>query len=130
MKKKTKKKIIILFISIILFLFVSMCIMIFFDNRYTDGIISDINKNTDIQNIEYVNKYDDSYIVVNNEYLYLLNNNYEEITKIEKTLLHKNKNNYDIVYRDKTIMYMDSYKNKDGVIFEYYDIYKYELIKR
>lgn len=104
--------------------------MIIFDNNYMEEIINNVNKNTDIRNIEYVNKYDGNYIVVNNEYLYLLSDNYEEITRIDKSLMHKNKNNYDIVYRDKTLMYMHSYKDKEGVIFEYYDIYKYELIKK
>ena len=53
---------------------------------------------------------------------------YEEIYKIEVNNIHKNKFDYDIVYRDSTIMYMDSSKNKDGVKFMYYDIYTYELI--
>jgi len=60
--------------------------------------------------------------------LYLFDSKYEEIYKTEIDKLHNNKNNYDIVYRNKTIMYMNNYKNKDGVIFKYYDIYTYKLI--
>jgi hypothetical protein len=66
---------------------------------------------------------------MDNEYLYLFNFNYEEIYKIKKKLLYDNKNNYDIIYKDDTIMYMDNYKNKEGIIFKYYDIYTYEVIE-
>ena len=102
--------------------------MIFFDSRYINDIENRIIKNTDIRDIVYVNEYDNNYIVMNNLYLYLFNDKYEEIYKVEIEDIHKNKNGYDIVYRDNTIMYMDSYKKKNGVIFKYYDIFTYELI--
>lgn len=130
MKKKMKKRIIILIISIIFVLFIGMYVMIFFDNRYINNVKDVVSKNTNIKNIAYVNNYDDNYIVVNNEYLYLINSNYEEITRVDLSLMYDNKNDYDIVYKDKTIMYMKDFKNKDGVIFEYYDIYTGELIEK
>lgn len=104
--------------------------MIGINNRYISKIEKDIYKNTDVKKIDYVNEYDKHYIVRNNEYIYLFNNNYEEITRIKLNLVYENKNNYDIVYRDKTIMYMDDYKNKEGIIFKYYDIYTYKEIDK
>lgn len=105
-----------------------MCIMIIIDNKYFNSLKKEILDNTNISDIEYVNKYNDHYIVMDNEYIYLLNSNYEEITSIKISLVYDNKENYDIVYRDKTIMYMDDYKNEEGIIYRYYDIYTYELI--
>lgn len=109
-------------------IFSSMLVMVFFDNKYISDIEKDVIKNTNIRDIVYVNKYDNNYIVKNNEYLYLFNDKYEEIYKVEIDDVYKNKNDYDIVYRNDTVMYMDSYKNKNGVIFKYYDIFTYELI--
>ena len=122
------KKGIVGFIFILILIFSSMLIMILFDNRYVNDIENKIIKNTDIRDIVYVNEYDNNYIVMNNLYLYLFNDKYEEIYKVEIEDIYKNKNDYDIVYRDNTIMYMNSYKKKNGVIFKYYDIFTYELI--
>ena len=102
--------------------------MVSIDKNNINDIKEDIIKNTDIKNIDYVNKYDNSYIVKDKKYLYLFNSKYEEIYKVEIDLLYDNKNNYELVYRNNTIMYMDNYKKKYGVVFKYYDIYTYELI--
>ena len=122
------KKLVIIFISIILFLFIGIWIVVGVDRNSIKDIENDIIKNTDIKKIEYVNMYDGYYIVIDLNNLYLFNKKYEEIFEVERDKIYKNKNNYDIVYRNKTIMYMDNYKNKDGLIFKYYDIYNYKLI--
>ena len=122
------KKLIIIFISIILFLFIGIWIVVGVDRNSIKDIENDIIKNTDIKKIEYVNMYDGYYIVIDLNNLYLFNKKYEEIFEVERDKIYKNKNNYDIVYRNETIMYMDNYKKKDGLIFKYYDIYTYELI--
>lgn len=109
-------------------LFVGICIMVGIDNVNINDLEKEIFNNTDIKDIEYVNKYDGYYIVRNSQYIYLFNSEYEEITSINVKLVYDNENNYDIVYRNKTIMYMDNYKNKEGIIFKYYDIYTYEVI--
>ena len=117
-----------IFISIIIVLFISMCIMVSIDNKYFNSLKKEILDNTNISDIEYVNKYNDHYIVMDSEYIYLFNSSYEEITRIKISLVYDNKENYDIVYRNKTIMYVDDYKNKERIIYRYYDIYTYELI--
>ena len=122
------KKVVRVFIFIILFIFIGVNIMIFMDKKYIDNIENDIVKNTKIKNLEYINKYGNSYIVMDLEYLYLFNGKYEEVDKLVIDNVYNNKNNYDIVYRDNIFMYMDNYKNKDGVIFKYYDIETYDLI--
>ena len=122
------KKLIIIFISLILFLFTFICIVVGIDKNNIEDIEKKVSKNTNIKNIEYVNIYDDYYIVLDLDKLYLFDSEYKEIFKVERDKVYKNKKNYDIVYRNKTIMYMDNYRNKDGLIFKYYDIYTYKLI--
>ena len=90
-----------------------------------DEVIADFG---DVKDIEYINRYDNNYIVMDKKYLYLFDDKYEEIDKLDVKDIYENKKNYDIVYRDKTIMYMDNFKNKEGIIYRYYDIYTYELI--
>lgn len=109
-------------------LFISLLIMVNIDDKYNDNNTKIIEKNTSLNNIKYVNVYDNNYIVLDDENLYLFNSEYEEITRLDLSLIHNNKNNYDIVYKDKNIMYMKDYKKQRKIIFEYYDIYTYELI--
>ena len=122
------KKVVGIFIFIILFIFIGMFIMVCIDGRYLNGVEMDIVKNTNIKDIEYIIRYGNGYIVMDLDYLYLFNDKYEELDKLELEKIYNNKNSYDIVYRDKTFMYMDNYKNKDGVMFKYYDIETYEEI--
>jgi len=117
-----------IFIFIILFIFVSIYIMISFDKKYINDLEKLILKNTSIEDITYINKYDDNYIVSDKEYMYLFNSSYDEIYKVKLSIIHENENNYDLIYKDNTLMYMDDYRNKEGLIFKYYDIYTYKLI--
>ena len=98
------------------------------DNFYNDMLEDKILENTNILLVEYVNCYDEHYIVRDTENLYLFNNDFMEILRIDVNLLFNKYENYDIVYRNKTLMFMDNYKDKDGIIFKYYDIYTGEII--
>lgn len=122
------KKVVRVFILVILFMFVSIYIMVYIDNKSINDIEKLIIKNTDIKDIEYINMYGNSYIIMDKKYLYLFDNKYDEIDKLDVKDIYENKKNYDIVYRDNLFMYMDNYENKDGVIFRYYDIENYELV--
>jgi len=117
-----------IFIGIILLLFISKWIIVLVDSGYVNSLEKEILNNTDVENIEYVSKYDNHYLVKDKKYLYLFNSKYEEIISISLSKIYNNSENYDIVYRDKTIMYMDNYMNKEGIIYKYYDIYTYELL--
>ena len=63
-----------------------------------------------------------------NEYVYLIDFEYQEVFSIDINLMHSNDKDYDLVYRDNMLMYMDDFKKKNKVIFKYYDIYTYEFI--
>lgn len=97
------------------------------DKNY-NKMIKEIENNTLVKEVVYVNKYNNYFIVEDNEYLYLINDKYKIISEIDINLLYKNSKNYDIIYKDERFMYMkDSYK--DGKLYyQYYDIYNYSLI--
>ena len=122
------KKVVTIFILLILFLFCSKYVMVYVDKNNINKIENDIIKNTDIKDIKYINRYDNYYIVLDSDYLYLIDSKYEIVLEIDNSKIYKNKNNYELVYRDDTIMYMDDYKSKKGLVFKYYDIYSYKLI--
>ena len=102
--------------------------MVYIDKNNISDIGKDIVKNTKIKGIKYINKCDDYYIVKDNDYIYLIDYKYNEVLKIDNKKIYDNKNNYELIYRDNTIMYMDNYIDKDSIVFNYYDIYSYKLI--
>ena len=122
------EKVVVGFIILICLVFISMLVMVSIDSKDILKLEHEIKDHTSIDMVQYVNKYDGYYIVLDKEYLYLFNDLYEEIYKIEIEKIHKNKNNYELVYRNNTIMYMDSYTKTDGIVFKYFDIFTYEMI--
>ena len=100
------------------------------DSKYENTMKKKILNNTEISDINYINYYNNYYIVTNNDNLYIIDNEYKIIYETPVYLLYENKKNYDIIYKDDTLMYLYDYKSKDGLIYEYYDIHSYELIDR
>ena len=117
-----------IFIGIIILIFILILGMVRNNNKNYNKMIKEIENNTLVKEVEYINKYNNYFIVEDNEYLYLINDKYEIISEIDINLLYKNSKNYDIIYKDERFMYMeDNYK--DGKLYyKYYDIYNYSLI--
>lgn len=118
------KKIIKIFIIIVILLFGMVIFITGIDNRDTKKLIEDISNNTQIDNIKYINRYGEYYIVLNDKYLYAINREYKIISEVDKILLYENKNNYDIIYDNELFMYMEEVNN----VYKYYDIYSYKFI--
>ena len=124
------KKLGVLILSILIVILGLIIYMSCNDRNYLNNVKKKIIDNTEINDIEYINVYDNYYIVLNSEDLYLLDNKYNIVLDIERFLIHENSNNYDIIYNDKHFMYLNDVYENDVVIYEYYDIYTYKLIKR
>ena len=122
------KKLILIF-GIIIFIFIIWTgIVIHNDNKYINKIKNNVYKHTEIDDIEYVNKYDDYYIIKDDKYVYVFDKKYNEIVKIDNILIYENIKNYDIIYKDGIVMYMHEYYKKNVLYYDYYDLYKYTLI--
>ena len=124
------KKIIKIFISVLIIIFIFVLYMDYNDKRYEDRLKNKIINNTDIKEIEYINYYDSYYIVMDMENIYVLDNKYIELLKIDKILIHENKKKYDMIYKDGMVMYMNDYYKGKLLVYEYYDLYTYELYDR
>lgn len=124
------RKLGLLFIGILIVVLLLIVYMDYNNDSYLNMVKVKIAKNTGISDMKYVNKYGEYYIVFDNDYLYLIDNEYKIILEIEKFLLHENDNNYDIIYKDNQFMYFNEIYADGIIIYEYYDIYKYELIDK
>ena len=98
------------------------------DNNYLNKLKNKIISNVKLKGINYINCYDNYYIVLDDEYLYLYDKEYHEILKEDIILMHENTNNYDIIYKDGTFMYLGSTKKDNKLLYQYYSIYNYELL--
>lgn len=99
------------------------------DNIYISKMKNRIISNTDVKKVEYINYYDGYYIVDDGEFLYLFDKKYNELLHEDKVTVFKNINNYDIIYRNKKLMYLSQTIKKDKVIYTYYDIKTYKEIE-
>jgi len=124
------KKLLILVIFILVIIFLLMYYMIYSNNNYFDIIKKNITKNLEIKDIQYLNEYDNYYILLDKDYLYLIDNEYNEILRVERFLIHDNIKDYDIIYKEDHFMYFNDLYDGNNLVYEYYDIYKYELIDR
>lgn len=124
------KKVVISFISIMIVIFIMILYMVSSDNKNSLSLELVLKDKIDISEINYLNKYNDYYLVEDSNYLYLIDKEYKIISKLEIELIHKNINNYAIIYEDDKIYYLNDYIDDDKIVYEYYDIYSYEMIKQ
>ena len=122
------KKIIKIFLGILLLLLFLILYMDVDDSKYQNSLENKIKENTDVKVIKYANYYDKYYIVMDNVNLYLFDNQYKELLREDKVTLYENKNNYDIIYKDGKFMYFDDTLEDDKLTYRYYDIHTYELL--
>ena len=122
------RKVVTIFICICVFSFLVILYVTNSNEKYVYKLKKEIIKNTDVKEIDYFNKYDNYYIVLDKEYLYIFDNKYVELLRIDKILIHENVNKYDIIYNDNKVVYMNDYYKNKKLICEYYDLYTYKLI--
>ena len=113
-------KILIIPIIIVIICILSLSYTITKNKDYQDNMLKKIEKNYNINNIDYLNYYNNYYIIKNKEDIIVLNNKYEEVLKEKISNIDTNK--YELVYRDKKLMYEETTLKKDKVIYTYYDI--------
>lgn len=125
-----KKRVVIIFICIIVVIFILINYMVVNNSNYYSELEKIVISNTNIKNIEYINEYDNYLIVKDSEYLYLITSEYDILLEVDISLVDENKNGYDIIYQDEKLMYFNDYYKDNKLVYEYYDIYSYELIDR
>ena len=130
--KKTIKNIvrtIIIVVIILLAAIFSLSYRITKNKDWEEDMINTIKEKTNTQeNINYVNYYNNYYIYKTDNNVVVLNNEYQEVEKFKLGDLADNKDNYEIIYKTKKLMYENSIIEKNKVTYEYYDAKTYKKI--
>lgn len=123
--KKIKIVLIIIFVLIFLFYF----LLNYVNDDYLDELTDEIYSNVSInENIEYVNKYKYSYVVMTKEKIYVFNDKYEMILEDDKKNITDDSLKYDIVYYQGKLLYEKINYSKNYLTYQYYDVYTNFLI--
>ena len=122
MSKKSVFILLMVFIVLILGIYIYPSIK---NDNYQKGLISDIYKNTDIKDIEYLNKDNNYYVVKDRDKVIVLDLNYEEVYSIDKSKLKDN--DLDLVYRRNNLYYEEKIRDGDNLTYNFYNIDNNEL---
>ena len=122
MSKKSVFILLMVFIVLILGIYIYPSIK---NDNYQKRLISDIYKNTDIKDIEYLNKDNNYYVVKDRDKVIVLDLNYEEVYSIDKSKLKDN--DLDLVYRRNNLYYEEKIRGGDNLTYNFYNIDNNEL---
>ena len=122
MSKKSVFILLMVFIVLILGIYIYPTIK---NDNYQKRLISDIYKNTDIKDIEYLNKDNNYYVVKDRDKVIVLDLNYEEVYSIDKSKLKDN--DLDLVYRRNNLYYEEKIRDGDNLTYNFYNIDNNEL---
>lgn len=115
------KKIIITIITILVILALSILIIpIIKNNNYREALLNNIYENTDIQEINYINKDNNYYIIKTIEKVIVLDLNYEEKYTLETSKLHNR--DLELVYRRNNLYFEEKKKEKEKIIYKFYNV--------
>ena len=100
-------------------IFIAILFIVNNNKLYKTNLIKEVNKNYP-QEVLYVNKQGNNYIIKTIDKIVVLNEDYKEIESVE---IKKIKDlNYDLVYKKNAIMYLKKETKKKKNIYTYYDI--------
>lgn len=117
MKKKYLICILILIIIIPLFLIIYPITK---NNKYQKDLIEDIYNNTNIKEINYLNKDNNYYIIKTKDKVIVLDLNYEEVYNIDLSLLQSS--NLELVYRRNNLYYEKKIREDKKITYQFYDV--------
>lgn len=124
-----KRKILYL-VGIILFILILVFISIIYpvmrNGDYNKKLFDDIYSNSNIKNINYVNKSNNYYIVKNDKEIVVMDLNYDKINSVNVSDIYDS--DLDIVYRRGNIYYEEKINDKDKLIYKYYNINNGEFV--
>lgn len=116
MKKKYLIFILILIIIIPLFLIIYPITK---NNKYQKDLIEDIYNNTNIKEINYLNKDNNYYIIKTKDKVIVLDLNYEEVYNMDLSLLQSS--NLELVYRRNNLYYEEKIREGKKITYQFYD---------
>lgn len=123
------KKIIIIFICLVVFLFGSVIYIVNRNNNYLNNILEDIKNNSEIkEDIMYYNKYNNYYIVLTKDNIIVLDKDYKEVYNNSNEKFQDKTSEYEIIYKIDIPMYEEVKKEGNTIKYIYYDIYTLDVL--
>ena len=127
--KKTLKILIIPFI-IILGITIYTIYLTNNNTNYIEKTLKNIKDNYQInEEITYYNEYNNYYIFTTKTKVIVLNNEYVEILNEDITNIKKRKNNQELIYKTNKLMFEETILDDNNLTYKYYDASNYELVK-
>lgn len=118
------KKLIIIFICLVVFLSGSVIYIVSRNNNYLNNILKDIKTNGEIkEEIIYYNKYNNYYIVLTKDNIIVLDRDYKEVYNNSTEKFQDKTSEYEIIYKTDIPMYEETKKEGNTIKYIYYDIY-------
>ena len=122
-------KIIVIIVVIVLGSIFSLSYKINNNQNYKKSIINNIKKHYSIsKEITYINTFGNNYIFTTDDKVYVLDNNYKEIYKDDISKIAKNSSKYDLIYKSKKLMYVNTTIKGNKLTYDYYDAKSYKKI--
>lgn len=119
-------------IAIVLILSCIIYISYITDNNTEEikRIKNEISKNYNANGgIEYINEYNNNYIIKTNNKVVVLSKDYKEIIKEDISKLKDSIKDAKLIYKTNKLMYEKTISKKNTITYEYYDALSGELIK-
>lgn len=95
------------------------------NNNYEKELLNNIYNNTNYKDITYLNKDNNYYIIKTKKNVLVLDLNYEE--KYSTNIEDLKENKLDLVYRRNSLYYEEKIREKDKLIYKYYNVLTNEL---
>jgi len=90
------------------------------NRNYEKKLLNNIYENTELEDIIYLNKDNNYYIITTKEKIIVLDLNYEE--KLSKDVTNLQDSNLELVYRRNNLYYEEKIKEDDKIIYKFYNI--------
>ena len=116
-----KKKIIITIIILLIIAPLSIVMYpIIKNDNYKRRLLNNIYDNTDYNNITYLNKDNNYYIIKTKKKVLVLDLNYEEKSSIDIVTLKQN--DLELVYRRNNLYYEEKVREEGKLIYKFYNV--------
>ena len=116
-----KKKIIITIIILLIIAPLSIVMyQIIKNDNYKRRLLNNIYDNTDYNNITYLNKDNNYYIIKTKKKVLVLDLNYEEKSSIDIVTLKQN--DLELVYRRNNLYYEEKVREEGKLIYKFYNV--------
>lgn len=127
--KKTLK---VLSIPVIIILIIIIYTIYLVNNNksYLNYMVNNIKENYKLdEEITYLNEYNHYYIFTTKTKVIVLNNEYEEVLNESIATIKEKEDNQELIYKTNKLMYEETTRDDNELIYKYYDATTKEFIK-